>query len=250
MPLRRALASLPLALLLTACGHTTRTSAVSAHSQPQPVVQPAPQEQPQARPTSTPYTGDLSIFDKPGREQRLQIDRVMDLLHITPGRNVADLGAGSGWFSVQAAQRVGPGGIVYAEDINPESTRYIDDRAASAHLFNIRPILGKPDDPRLPEDSVNAVLMLKMYHEIARPVEFLEHLRPALRPGALIGIIDRNGNGSGTDHGIREETIVHEMESAGFHETGRYDFVKPDGEDYFLIFQEKSAPQPEPSKPQ
>src|SRR6266404_3776706 len=93
-------------------------------------------QQSEHRKTSTPYTGDLSIFDSPGRDQRLQVNRVMDILGITPGRTVADIGAGSGWFTMRAARRVGEGGGVYAVDINPESIRYIDDRARKEKLHN------------------------------------------------------------------------------------------------------------------
>src|SRR5882672_10931213 len=71
------------------------------------------------RKTSEPYTGDLSIFDSPGREGRLQISSVMDILGIAPGKAVADVGAGSGWFTIRAARRVGGAGLVYAVDINP-----------------------------------------------------------------------------------------------------------------------------------
>src|SRR5919198_156948 len=70
-----------------------------------------------SRKTSEPYTGDLSVFDSPGREKRLQIDRVMDLLGISAGKTVADIGAGSGWFTVRAASRVTASGTVYAVDI-------------------------------------------------------------------------------------------------------------------------------------
>src|SRR5271165_3732100 len=73
----------------------------------------------QHRPTSTPYSGDLSIFETPGRDERLHIDRVMDILAITSGKSVADVGAGSGWFTARAAERVGSTGQVYAVDINP-----------------------------------------------------------------------------------------------------------------------------------
>src|SRR5271168_487486 len=72
------------------------------------------------RPTSKPYSGDLSIFEYPDRDKKLQIDRVMDILAITPGRTVVDIGAGSGWFTVRAAPRVGDKGAVIAEDINPK----------------------------------------------------------------------------------------------------------------------------------
>src|ERR1700757_3423703 len=93
------------------------------------------------RKTSKPYTGDLSIFDSPGRDQRLQINRVMDILGITSGKTVADIGAGSGWFTVRAARRVGTSGAVYAVDINPEAIRYIDDRARKEKLHNIKALL-------------------------------------------------------------------------------------------------------------
>ncbi len=187
------------------------------------------------RPTSTPYSGDLSIFEYPDRDKKLQIDRVMDLLGITPGKNVADIGAGSGWFTVRASRRVGPTGVVIAEDINPIAIEYIGKRVLKENLTNVRTVLGGPDDPRLPAGSVDAVLMLKVYHEIAHPVPTMKVLQKALRPGAKVGIIDRNGNGS--DHGLNHEVVVKEMGEAGYKLVGTYDFTKADGQDYFLIFE-------------
>src|ERR1700692_3330002 len=98
------------------------------------------------RKTSEPYTGDLSIFDSPGREDRLQINRVMDILGITPGKVVADIGAGSGWFTVRAARRVGGNEIVNAVDITPESISYVSKRAQKEKLSNVKTLLGKADD--------------------------------------------------------------------------------------------------------
>ena len=187
-----------------------------------------------AHPTSTPYAGDLRIFDEPGRDQRLQVNRVMDILRLHPGSTIADIGAGGGWFSVRAARRVAPGGHVIAEDINPRAMEFIRDRAAKEHLTNITTLLGTPDDPRLAPDSLDAALMLKVYHEIAHPALVLAHLRAALRPGARFGIIDRNGNG--TDHGLDEKIVRAEVERNGFRLAARYDFTKADGQDYFLIF--------------
>jgi tRNA G46 methylase TrmB len=100
-----------------------------------------PQSQNPAAPdrqTSQPYSGDLSIFESPGRDKRLQIDRVMDILGIGPGKAVADIGAGSGWFTVRAARKVTPTGNVYAVDINPEAIRYIKNRATQEKLTNIQ----------------------------------------------------------------------------------------------------------------
>jgi SAM-dependent methyltransferase len=187
------------------------------------------------RPTSKPYTGDFSIFDYPDRDKKLQIDRVMDLLGITPGKNVADIGAGSGWFTVRAARRVGATGAVLAEDVNPIAIEYIGKRISKEDLPNVRTVLGTADDPGLPAGSVNAVLMLKVYHEIAHPVPMMEKLQRALRPEAKVGIIDRNGNGA--DHGVNESIVVNEMGEAGYKLVGKYDFTKADGQDYFLIFQ-------------
>jgi predicted methyltransferase len=189
------------------------------------------------RKTSTPYTGDLSIFEVPGRDERLQINRVMDMLGIEPGKNVADIGAGSGWFTVRAARRVTGSGRVYAVDINPEAIHYIDQRAKKEQLQNLKTILSSPDDPQLPPFSIDAVLLLKTYHEIAHPVVLLRNLRPSLKPGAKIGIIDRNGNGE--NHGVSKDVVVREAAQAGYELRDSQDFVKADGMDYFLIFTAK-----------
>ena len=185
------------------------------------------------RKTSEPYTGDLSIFDAPGRDKRLQIDRVMDILGVAPGKSVADIGAGSGWFTVRAARRVGERGGVYAVDINPESIRYVEERARKEKLRNVKTILGKADDPLLPAGVVDAVLLLKTYHEVAEPVALLRNLRAALRPGARVGIIDRNGNGE--DHGVGRDVVLREAAQAGYKLLEQYDFVKGDKMDYFLV---------------
>jgi len=188
----------------------------------------------QQRPTSTPYKGDLSIFEYPDRDQNLHIDRVMDILDIAPGKSVADIGAGSGWFTVRAAARVTPSGQVYAEDINSDAIDYIKNRAAKVNLANIHTVLGDVEDTRLPPSSVDAVLILKTYHEFEHPIPLMKKLRASLKPGAKIGIIDRNGNG--TDHGIMPDLVEHEMSQAGYRRIGKYDFTKDDGQDYFLIF--------------
>ena len=186
------------------------------------------------RPTSKPYTGELSIFEDPKRDEKLQPDRIMDILEIKQGSNVADIGAGSGWFTVRAARRVGDGGIVYAVDINRDYLDYIDSRSKREGLANIRVILGKEDDPLLPAKGVDAVLLLKTYHEVAQPIRLLKRTREAMRTGALLGIIDRNGQGD--DHGLDKEVVIKEAARAGFVLVNQYDFVKPDNLDYFLVF--------------
>ena len=204
------------------------SSAIAALAQ----TAPATQEQ---RKTSTPYSGDLSIFDYPDRDKKLHINQVMDLLGIAPGKSVADIGAGSGWFTVRAAQRVTPAGKVYAVDINPEAIRYVQERVHKEKLTNVKTILGTADNPRLPANSVDAVLLLKTYHEVAQPVELMRNLRSALRADARVGIIDRNGNGE--NHGVQKKVVIQEVESAGYRLLEEHDeLVKDDRMDYFLIF--------------
>ena len=221
--------SLSVALLLFACWPGSAPASWAQGS----AAQPAPQ-----RKTSTPYTGDLSIFDSPGRDQRLNLNRVMDILSIAPGKTVADIGAGSGWFTVRAAKRVTETGTVYAVDINPEAIHHIADRALQQHLRNVKTVLSTPDDPHLPANSIDAVLLLKTYHEVANPIVLLRNLRTSLRANARVGIIDRNGNGE--DHGVQKKVVLREAEQAGYRLLEEHDaLVKADKMDYFLVFEAK-----------
>lgn len=192
------------------------------------------------RPTSEPYTGSLSIFEDPKRAEKLQIDRVMDLLGIRQGSAVADIGAGSGWFTVLAAQRVGSSGTVYAVDINQQYVNHIKARAEKEGFNNIRPVLGKEDDPTLTANSVDSILILKTYHEFSKPINMLLAMRKAMRKDALLGIIDKDGEGD--DHGLDAEKVIEEAERAGLVLVSQHDFVKPDRVDYFLIFRKTAAP--------
>jgi SAM-dependent methyltransferase len=196
--------------------------------------------QQEPRKTSQPYTGDLSIFENKDRDENLQVQRVMDILGIKEGAHVADIGAGSGWFTVRAAKRVGSTGIVYAVDINPESVAYINRRIQRDGIGNVHVILSQEDDPGLSKNSIDSVLLLKTYHEVAHPVLLLEKLRSSLRGGAKVGIIDRNGKGD--DHGVSREVVIQEAAQAGYQLQEQYDFVKGDGQDYFLVFRANSAP--------
>jgi predicted methyltransferase len=199
-----------------------------------------PSSQSAPRKTSQPYTGDLSIFENKDRDQKLRVQRVMDILGVKEGSQVADIGAGSGWFTVRAAKRVGSTGAVYAVDINPESIAYINRRIQQDGIANVHTILSREDDPMLSKNSIDSVLLLKTYHEVAHPVLLLQNLRSSLRSGARVGIIDRNGKGD--DHGVSRDVVIQEAAQAGYQLQEQYDFVKGDGQDYFLVFRPNSAP--------
>jgi len=161
----------------------------------------------------------------------------MKILGVTPGKVVADIGAGSGWYTVRAAKRVTETGVVYAVEINPEAIRYINQRIQKEGLHNVKTILSKPDDPLLPANKIDSVLLLKTYHEVAEPVTLLRNLRASLRAGATVGVIDRNGNGE--NHGVARDVVIREASQAGYTLQEQYDFVKADGMDYFLVFTAK-----------
>jgi len=232
----RKLSSLLFALLIflvaLSASRFAVLTALAAQNRANTNSQPAP------RKTSQPYTGDLSIFEDKDRDKKLQVQRVMDILGIKEGVHVADIGAGSGWFTVRAAKRVGNTGNVYAVDINPEAIAYINRRIQRDGIGNVHAILSEQDDPKLPQDSIDSVLLLKTYHEVAHPVLLLDNLRSSLRSGAKVGIIDRNGKGD--DHGVSRDVVIQEAAQAGYQLQEQYDFVKGDGQDYFLVFRLKT----------
>ncbi len=219
--------------IFSAC-QTAQLSPVENTTAGSPTATPIKTDDNINRPVSEPYRGDLSIFEDENRAKNLQIDRVMDVLKITEGKSVADLGAGSGWFTTRAAKRVGAKGKVFAVEINQEYINYINDRAKKENFTNIQTILGTEDNPKLAANSVDAILILKTYHEIGQPVKVLQNIRKSLKKDALLGIIDKNGKGD--DHGIDKERVVEEAQKAGFVLKEEFDFTKADGMDYFLVF--------------
>jgi cyclopropane fatty-acyl-phospholipid synthase-like methyltransferase len=225
------------ALVFSAC-QRAELSSIEPTPTPAAASNTAAARQAIDRPVSEPYKGELSIFEDPERAKKLQVDRVMDVLKISEGKKVADLGAGSGWFSTRAAARVGERGKVFAVEINRDYIDHINDRIKKEGINNIQTVLGTEDDPKLPADSVDAVLILKTYHEIAQPITVLERLRKALKKDGLVGIIDKNGKGD--DHGLDKQKVIDEAKRAGFELKEEHDFTKGDGMDYFLVFRPKS----------
>jgi predicted methyltransferase len=226
------------ALIFSSC-QTASLSSVETVPTPTPAANANVSDDVINRPVSEAYTGDLSIFEDENRAKNLQIDRVMDILQIKEGKSVADLGAGSGWFTTRAAKRVGASGKVFAVEINQEYINHINDRAKKENFTNIQTVLGTEDDPKLAANSVDAVLILKTYHEIEQPVKVLRNIRKSLKKDALLGIIDKNGKGD--DHGIDKEKVVEEAKRAGFVLKEEFDFTKADGMDYFLVFRAARA---------
>ncbi len=145
-----------------------------------------------ARQTAAPWTGAADAFDIPGRDAKLQLPRVYRDLQIGPGAQVADIGAGGGWLSVRLGFQVGSKGVVYATEILPKYTAYIDKRARLSGLSNIKTILGTPNDPKLPAKTLDAAIILNAYHEFDQPLAVLAKVRASLKPGGRLGIMERD----------------------------------------------------------
>ncbi|WP_137754233.1 class I SAM-dependent methyltransferase [Sphingopyxis sp. L1A2A] len=148
------------------------------------------------------------------RDRVNEAEDVMDSADVRPGMTIADIGAGDGYYTVRLAQRVGAGGRVLAQDIIPEVIERLADRVARERLDNVSLKLGAVDDPRLPAASFDRVFMVHMYHEIGEPYAFLWRLRPALRAGGQVIVVD--GDRPIADHGTPFRLLVCEFEAVGY----------------------------------
>lgn len=172
------------------------------------------------------------IWDNEDDRDRVgEADTVMAVLGIRAGMSVADIGAGSGYYTMRAAARVGARGRVYAEDITPSYLRDLRTRVQKAGLTNVTLVRGDPDDPRLLPQSVDRALLIHMYHEITQPFGLLYNLYPALRPGARIAIVDLDRPTNA--HGTPPAQLKCELSAAGYNQV---EFrALPDG--YLAVFE-------------
>ena len=139
---------------------------------------------------------DLGRIESPDRDQWNKPDMIMDIVQIAEGDVVAEIGAGGGWFTIRLARRVGPGGTVYAEDIQPLMIEEIGRRARREGLDNVQTVLGSTEDPRLPE-PVDAALVVDAYREVENPVALLRNVAQSLKPQGRIAIVEFNAGGGG-----------------------------------------------------
>jgi ubiquinone/menaquinone biosynthesis C-methylase UbiE len=184
---------------------------------------------------------DLGELEAPDREEWQQPTRIMDALGIGDGSVVADLGAGSGWFTIRLASRVGPNGLVFAEDVQKPMIQAINVRVESLGIKNVRTVLGTASDPRLTR-PVDAVLISDAYHEMDQPVALLRNVAKSLKPSARIGIVNFTKEGGGPGPPMEErvdpERVISDAQAAGLRLRSRETFLKYQ---YLLIF-EKSQP--------
>ena len=180
---------------------------------------------------------DLGQLEGPDRDAWQKPDRIMDALLIGDGSVVADLGAGGGWFTVRLARRVGPNGLVYAEDIQRPMIEAIQQRVRLEGLRNVRTVLGTAADPNLPAGSLDAVLIVDAYNEFEQRVTLLKNIAKALKPTGRIGIVDytKDGGGPGPlmQDRIDPDKVIQDARAAGLALDKRESFLRYQ---YFLLF--------------
>ncbi len=129
-------------------------------------------------------------LERPEREQEEQPNKLVDALKIRRGDVIADIGAGSGYITFRLADRVGPTGKVLAVDIQPEMLAIIRDRMKKQKVTNVEPIQGKENDPQLPANAADLILMVDVYHEFAYPWEMTQAMIRALKPGGRLVFVE------------------------------------------------------------
>ncbi len=192
------------------------------------------------RPVSAP--GGNAFSTEQARDDRNEANTVMELAQIASGMTVADIGAGEGYYTVRLAERVGARGRVLAQDIDREALNRLGDRVVRERLDTVSIKLGAEDDPRLPANSFDRIFLVHMYHEVGEPYAFIWRLRPALKKGGQVIVVDVDRP---TDqHGIAPELLFCEFQRVGFR---LVEFVrKTELAGYYAQF-EAVGPRPEPA---
>lgn len=180
---------------------------------------------------------DLGLLEAPDRDLWQRPDQIMDAMGIADASVVADVGAGSGWFTIRLARRVGPRGVVYAQDVQPEMLDAIARRVQREGLANVRTIRGRGSDPHLPAGELDAVLVVDAYHEIDDRVTMLANIARSLKPQGRIGVVDFRLDGAGPgpllDERVSPDVVVKDADKAGLRLIRQETFLLYQ---YFLIF--------------
>jgi SAM-dependent methyltransferase len=178
-------------------------------------------------------------FDDPERDAWQKPEQILDALHLDRAARVADIGAGTGYFSVRIAKRI-PDGKVYAADVEPDMVNYLAERARRDHLSNLAPVQSSPGDANLPE-PVDVILVVDTYHHIGFRTEYFTKLKASLRPKGRLAIVDFKADspdGPPVQHRIAPEKVMEELNAAGYSLVERHDLLP---RQYFLVFQKRDS---------
>ncbi len=192
----------------------------------------------------------IASLEDPARDAYQKPHEVVMALALAPGERIADIGAGSGYFSLRFAQHVGPTGRVFAVDIGPDMILHLNQRIRDEGLDNVRTILALPDDPLLPDASVNRVFICDTWHHISDHPHYLGVLKKVLKPGGQVVVIDFQKKdtpvGAPMEMRVAREDVVREFERHGFRLAKEHTFLPYQ---YFLVFTPSAEPRSESPAP-
>lgn len=187
-------------------------------------------------------------LNRPEREQMEMPDRLLDALQIEPGMTVADVGAGTGYFSWRIARRVGPEGRVLAVEIQPEMLERLGVEMKKRDIGNVRSILGTPVDPLLPARSVDLALMVDVYHEFRHPEAMVAGIRQSLKEDGRMVLVEYRGEDPTVpirpEHKMTVKQVLLEILPMGFRLQSRLDFLPWQ---HVFVFVKDSAKAPDSS---
>jgi ubiquinone/menaquinone biosynthesis C-methylase UbiE len=179
----------------------------------------------------------IASLEDPARDVYQKPDEVLKALALRPGEVVADIGAGSGYFTLRFARAVGEAGRVYAVDVSPDMVRHLNHRLRDAGVRNVVSVLSEPDDPLLPDASVDRFVIVDTWHHVEDQAKYLSLMKRMLRPGGQVVHIDFQKRalplGPPEAMKIAREDLVRQMEAAGFRLAAEHTFLPYQ---YFLVF--------------
>lgn len=179
----------------------------------------------------------IAALEDPNRESYQKPNEVLDALAIKPGETLADIGSGSGYFTLRLSNAAGVSGKVYAVDVSQDMIDYLKQRIRERGANNVIPVLAAPDDPRLADASIDRIFICDTWHHIDNHRHYLELLKKALRPGGQIIMIDFQKRelpvGPPLEMKIAREDLIRQMESSGFSLAQEHSFLPYQ---YFLVF--------------
>ena len=182
-------------------------------------------------------TAYIAALDDPARDEYSKPEEVVSALALQEGEVVADIGSGTGYFTLRLARAVGESGRVFAVDVSPDMIRHLNRRLRDEGVRNVAAVLADPDDPLLPDASVDRVVIVNTWHHIRNRPAYLEKLKRILRPGGRVVHIDFRKRdapvGPPTSEKIARDDLVEEMEAAAFRLSDEHDFLPYQ---YFLVF--------------
>lgn len=191
------------------------------------------------------YTGAPWLV-RESRQREEDCRLLLEALAIRPGQTICDMGCGNGFYTVELAKRVGPRGLVYAVDVQPEMLRMLAQRLAEEGIANVRPVLGTAIDPRLPKGAIDIVLCVDVYHEFSHPEAMLTRIRESLNADGRLVLAEFRGEDPAVPikplHKMTKAQVQAELEPAGFVLAREFDRLPWQ---HLLFFGVQQAPPPD-----